>query len=52
MFSCFSLFVFVVIVFDFLFCVFLGGDVLLNTYAIEAIKFSDLSMILVNLWKT
>ena len=35
----------------FVLCLF-GGDVLLNTYAIEAIKFSDLSMILVNLWKT
>ena len=27
-------------------------DISLNTYVIEAVGFSDLSMILVNLWKT
>ena len=43
------LFVFLVVI-CLLFCFF--HDISLNTYVIEAVGFSDLSMILVNLWKT
>ena len=56
-------FVFVLLLFCFLNSVFLlvcclcfvflfWGDISLSTYVIEAVEFSDLSRILLNLWKT
>ena len=44
------LFVFLVVIRLLRFCFF--WDTSLNTFEIEAVGFSDLSMILVNLWKT
>ena len=44
------LFVFLVVARLLFLCFF--RDISLNTYVIEAVGFSDLSIILVNLWKT